>query len=79
MPAGPWDARVTLRSGLLERSARNTITFPDAAGASRSLLVPAIVGVGLLLALLIAARLVVLQRRRRRRLSLALAERAPAF
>ncbi len=35
IPAGPWDARITLRSGLLERSARATITFP-AAGASPS-------------------------------------------
>jgi hypothetical protein len=30
LPAGPWDARITLRSGLLERSARATLTFPDA-------------------------------------------------
>ena len=35
LPAGPWDARITLRSGLVERSARATITFP-AAGASPS-------------------------------------------
>ncbi len=35
IPAGPWDARITLRSGLLERSARATITFPPA-GASPS-------------------------------------------
>ncbi len=28
VPAGPWDARITLRSGLLERTARATITFP---------------------------------------------------
>jgi hypothetical protein len=27
--AGPWDARMTLTSGLLERHARATITFPD--------------------------------------------------
>ena len=33
LPAGPWDARIALRSGLLERSGRATITFPDA-GAS---------------------------------------------
>lgn len=33
IPAGPWDARITLRSGMLERSARATITFP-AAGTS---------------------------------------------
>jgi hypothetical protein len=29
IPAGPWDARITLHSGLLARSARATITFPD--------------------------------------------------
>ncbi len=28
LPAGPWDATVTLRSGLVERSASATITFP---------------------------------------------------
>lgn len=30
LPAGPWDAQITLHSGLLERSARATLTFPDA-------------------------------------------------
>jgi hypothetical protein len=33
LPAGPWDATVTLRSGLIERSATATITFP-ASGTS---------------------------------------------
>jgi hypothetical protein len=33
LPDGPWDAHITLRSGLLERSAAATITFP-ADGAS---------------------------------------------
>jgi CheY-like chemotaxis protein len=28
LPAGPWDARITLKSGLVERSAGATITFP---------------------------------------------------
>ena len=28
LPAGPWDARIALRSGLLVRSARATITLP---------------------------------------------------
>ena len=28
LPAGPWDARVTLKSGLTERTATATITFP---------------------------------------------------
>jgi hypothetical protein len=30
IPAGPWDARLTLHSGLLVRNARATITFPSA-------------------------------------------------
>ena len=29
LPAGPWGAHITLRSGLVERSAQATITFPD--------------------------------------------------
>jgi hypothetical protein len=29
LPAGPWDAEISLRSGLVERSANATITFPD--------------------------------------------------
>lgn len=28
LPAGPWDARLTLRSGLVERNVEATITFP---------------------------------------------------
>jgi hypothetical protein len=74
LPAGPWDARITLHSGLLERSARATITFP-ATGASPPVnstptrpgwLYPAIVGLGILLLLGIAVLLIVLRRRRRR-------------
>ena len=30
LPAGPWGAHIALRSGLVERSAQATITFPDA-------------------------------------------------
>jgi hypothetical protein len=30
LPAGPWRARVTLHSGLLEHTGQATITFPDA-------------------------------------------------
>lgn len=30
VPAGPWEAGITLHSGLLERRAQATITFPDA-------------------------------------------------
>jgi hypothetical protein len=33
LPSGPWDARITLRSGLLEHSARATLTFPDVGAA----------------------------------------------
>lgn len=73
LPAGPWDAQITLRSGLLERSARATITFP-AAGAAPAVfaaatrpgwLYPAIAGLVVLLLLVIGALLVLLRRRRR--------------
>lgn len=30
LPAGPWDAKLTLKSGLLEDGAEATITFPEA-------------------------------------------------
>lgn len=30
LPAGPWKARITLKSGLVERSAEATVTFPEA-------------------------------------------------
>jgi LPXTG-motif cell wall-anchored protein len=62
LPAGPWDARVTLHSGLLERSARGTLTFPDT-GTSHALYL-AIAGLVVLLVLGIAALLVVIRRRR---------------
>ncbi len=29
VPAGPWDAKIVMHSGLLERNAQATITFPD--------------------------------------------------
>lgn len=75
IPAGPWDARITLRSGTTERSASATITFPPAAastappvatgtGASNSRgLVPVLVGAPILLALTFLA-LQVFRRRR---------------
>jgi hypothetical protein len=79
VPAGPWDARITLRSGLLERSAQATVTFPEI-GASTPVnttsmragwLYPAVAGlVGLLV--LGVGLLVVIARRpdvRRRRSS----------
>ena len=32
LPNGPWDAKVTMRSGRTERDATGTVTFPDEAG-----------------------------------------------
>ena len=34
LPAGPWNATITVRSGTLERTAEAMITFPDEAGTS---------------------------------------------
>jgi LPXTG-motif cell wall-anchored protein len=47
LPDGPWDALLTLRSGLLERSARATITFPATGTPSSSY--PVIAGLVILL------------------------------
>jgi hypothetical protein len=79
LPAGPWDARITLHSGLVERTARGTITFP-VSGASavvnidsnrRGWLLPA--GGGVAATLLGGAVTVGFERgRRRRRLTHAL-------
>jgi hypothetical protein len=33
LPDGPWEATITLRSGLVERSAQASITFPDTGAA----------------------------------------------
>jgi hypothetical protein len=33
IPAGPWEARITLQSGLLQRTAQATITFPKIGAA----------------------------------------------
>lgn len=73
LPAGPWDASITLRSGLVERTASATITFPDV-GAAAAVptdsplplwLVPLVVATTLMLLILVG--LVVALRRRRRR------------
>jgi hypothetical protein len=34
LPAGPWNAEITLRSGLVEHVARATVTFPDTGAAA---------------------------------------------
>ena len=62
MPLGPWAARVTLRSGLVQRKAHATITFPDARGESSDHWIA--LAVGLLLLMLLAAGMT---RRRHRR------------
>jgi hypothetical protein len=73
LPAGPWHAEITLQSGLLERSARATITFP-AIGASPPVdttsirpgwLHPVIAGLGGLLLLGLAGNTLTSRRRRR--------------
>jgi len=62
IPDGPWHALVTLRSGLLERSARATITFPATPTPHRSNHLLA--GLAILL-LLVGMFATVLMRRRR--------------
>jgi hypothetical protein len=73
IPAGPWDASITLRSGTTERQATATVTFPDAietssepvltdtAGESR--LVPILVAVAVLAVLLVVILLFIRRRR----------------
>lgn len=77
---GPWTATLTLRSGLLERRARATITFPDAAGERAApvpaqslspvrdpdLVVPFAIGLLALLALLLLLTALLASRRRGR-------------
>lgn len=66
IPAGPWDAQITLRSGLLERTASATITFPDSGAAPAvtttptdpGLLYPGLAGLLILLVLVAAGHAV---------------------
>ncbi len=74
LPAGPWTARITLRSGELERAVEGVLTFPEGAAEvtvtpqainrSGSLLIPVIAAGGLLAVL--AGWLLLLFRRRKR-------------
>ena len=78
LPAGPWHARIQLRSGLLQRAAEGTISFPSGAGEksapvkakavsitrNRHVLVP--IAIGLLLLLLGLFLFFLLKRRRRK-------------
>jgi hypothetical protein len=65
LPDGPWNALVTLRSGLLERSARATISFP-ATGTPSSRYLTYLIIAGLVILVLVgivAARLITRRRR----------------
>jgi hypothetical protein len=58
IPDGPWHALVTLRSGLLQRSARATISFPATGTPSSPYLTYLITGLVILLLMgIVAARL----------------------
>ncbi|HUQ62130.1 MAG TPA: hypothetical protein VM121_00060 [Acidimicrobiales bacterium] len=74
VPAGPWDARIVLRSGTTEREATAKITFPAAAastgapvkaddGGGSSLLVPLVGGIAVLVGVLVGTSLVIRRRR----------------
>jgi hypothetical protein len=68
LPAGPWDASINLKSGLIERNAKATITFPDVGAAppvstsGRPWWVYVVIGLAILL--LIAVLLSVVKSRR---------------
>jgi hypothetical protein len=70
LPAGPWEAQLSLHSGLLDRTAKATLTFPDTGAAAA---VPTnaegpvwlyVAGAGLLLVLLALAAWIGARRRR---------------
>lgn len=71
IPDGPWEATITLRSGLLERTAQATLAFPRAGSATPVPVTPddgrwpLLVMAGLLLVLLSVGLLWALARRRR--------------
>ena len=77
VPAGPWDALITLHSGLLERSAHASITFPDtgvtplviATSTRRERVSSAVLAFIVLLLLALTILVTVVRRRRRRRVA----------
>jgi LPXTG-motif cell wall-anchored protein len=54
IPAGPWHALVRIRSGLLERSARATLTFPATGGSSTPYLVIVVLVILVLVGIVLA-------------------------
>jgi len=78
LAAGPWLARIQLKSGILTRSAQATISFPDGRGTSGppvaavetkpedGALFPVAIGIGALLLLALLVTLFLLWRRRPR-------------
>ena len=54
IPAGPWHALVTIRSGLLEHSARATLTFPTGGGTRPPYVVITILAILLLVGIIVA-------------------------
>jgi hypothetical protein len=68
IPMGPWDAQIDLKSGLLDRTERATITFPTKGAVTISThhgVPPWVVAAGIASALLAVAVLTFLVRRRR--------------
>jgi hypothetical protein len=66
LPAGPWEAEVTMRSGLIDRTANATLTFPGEGAplAEPSSGIPAwLYAAGAVLLLLIGASVVLFRRR----------------
>ena len=72
LPNGPWEATLALRSGLVERNASATVTFPDAglgetvAPDGRPVLLVTLISSGAGALLLVAGTVWWLRRRRRR-------------
>ncbi len=73
LPAGPWDAMITLQSGLIRHSAQATITFPEA-GASPPVRITSVrprwyylTLIGLLALLLLSTTVLLITLRRLRR------------
>jgi hypothetical protein len=72
LPAGPWNAEITLRSALLQHQAHATLTFPAAGSARPVTVTPAhnrwlvpLIGAGLLLLALVLGSAIARRRRHR--------------